>query len=191
MATKYIPLKKNRPPNSYFSQAKACAEAARQNYLLNRQLLESNQAAALSILDYHYAFTSAIVLQLARLVPDTNMMDDSEKISSLWNYLDKSGDKGNESARDCARMVTEFGAVVERLLTNQEIRMTNGMSSNVEMDTAVGQISERMAYLSGQGILSTSDGSVSSGADFLDMDLPVNQSEAYQQVFSWFQDTIF
>ena len=165
-------------------------EAARQNSLLSRQLLESNQAAAFSTLDYHYAFTSAIVLQLSRLVPDTNIVDDSDKISSLSDYLCKAGDKGNESARDCARMVMELGAVVERLLANQNIQNTNGTSAGT--NPAMGQVPERMAYLTGQGLLLNPGENLSSSISFLDLDvLPQNQSEAYQQVFSWFQDTTF
>jgi hypothetical protein len=191
VATKYISLKKNRPPSSYSSHAKSCADAARQNSLLSRQLLESNQAAAFSTLDYHYAFTAAIVLQLVRLVPDTNVVDDSDKISSLSEYLCKSGDKGNESARDCARMVMELGAVVTRLLANQKTQMiTNGASSNVATNNAIGQAPERMPYLPGQGLLLQAGEDLSNS--FLVSDVPPrNQSETYHQLFSWFQDTTF
>lgn len=141
-------MEKKRPSISYSAQAKACTEAARQNCHLNRQLLQSNQAAVFATLDYHYAFTAAIVLQLGRLVPETNEDDDSEKIGSLSGFLTKIGDRGNESAKDCARMVLELGAVVSRLLSSQavqEVAMTP--SDGIRNNLILPAISGKVAYM--------------------------------------------
>jgi hypothetical protein len=192
VATKYISLTKNRPPISYFSLAKSCVEAARQNSVLTQQLLASDQAAVFSTLDYHYAFTAAIVLQLARLVPGTNVMEDSERITILTDYLCKIGDKGNESARDCARMVMELGAVVSRL-TNHEIQTgANETSLRAITNSAIAQIPERITYLPGHDLSLTAREELTSSASFLDLGvLRPNESEVYQELFSWFENTTF
>ena len=193
VATKYLPLEKNRPPTSYSSQANLCVEAARQNALLSRQLLESNQAAVFSTLDYHYVFTAAIVLQLAKLVPDTNLMDDPERVRSLTDYLSKLGDEGNESARDCARMVMELGAVVSRLLTSQKIQTAaNENAPGAIPNIATVGIPERMAHLQGPDLLLNAGEELTDNTSFLDLDvLRQNESEIYQELFSWFEDTTF
>ena len=177
---------------SYFSLAKSCVEAARHNSLLSRQLLASDQAAVFSTLDYHYAFTAAIVLQLARLVPGTNVMDDSERITTLTDYLCKIGDKGNESARDCARMVMELGAVVSRLTNHKTQTSANETSLSAITNSAIAQIPESIAYLPGQDLSMTAGEELTSSASFPDLGiLRQNDSEVYQELFSWFENTTF
>jgi hypothetical protein len=192
IATKYIPLRNDKPPVSYNSFAIYCAEAARANSQLSRQLLESNQAAAFSILDYHYPFTAAIVLELNRLVPDTSLEEDEESISFLSSYLCKVGERGNESARDCATTVMNFGAIVSRLLIKHGVQLPDNPQSSTAAPSAVVP-PDPASYLAGQSAIFDNGEDLTAGAAFfLDLSVvPENQSAAYQEIFSWFQDTAF
>jgi hypothetical protein len=188
VAIKYISSEKRPSHTSYSSQAKSCVEAARQNSLLCGQLLESNQAAIHSTPDYHYAFTAAIVLQLARLVPDTCLTDDPERATSLLDYLSAVGEKGNESARDCARMVIEFSAVVTRLLFSEKAEPTSDSISSNPNTEALGE----MTYLQGQEFLLNAGQDIASNSAFLDLEVGrQSQSDIYQELYAWFTDTTF
>jgi|SRR5271156_643499 len=67
--------------------SKTYVEAVHRHALLCGRLLTSNQSAASAVLDISYAWTAAIILQLAQLVPDV--------------LRTVNGDMGNESARNC------------------------------------------------------------------------------------------
>lgn len=193
VAAKYIPSAKNRPPTSYYMQVKACVEAARRNSQLCRLLSESNQAATHCTLDYHYAFTAAIVLQLARLVPDTYDAGDSDLVQYLSEYLCTIGDKGNESARDCASMVMELGAVVSRLISNGRVlRLGNEALSQAGIGDAVGGAPETMGYMQGQDVLLNSGDNLPVHDSVLGLGpLQENEPAMYQELVSWFKDAIF
>lgn len=116
VAALYIPPGQHRSYSNYLSYLTCCADAARRNAQLTRQLVAANQASIFSTLDYHYAFNAAIVLQLSRLVPEVVSPTDEGDANFLQSYLYETGGRGNESAGDCARMIMEFGSVLSRLL---------------------------------------------------------------------------
>jgi hypothetical protein len=144
-------------------------------------------------LDYHYAFTAAIVLQLGRLIPDIYHVDDAEVIRSLTQYLCTAGDEGNESARDCAKMVIELGAIVSRLDSNGRSQTTvNETSSSDITNSTIAPPPESMVYVQGQDLLFNSGEDLPGEGSFLGLrSLQQNESEVYQELFSWFQDAIF
>lgn len=189
VAAGYIP-RKAEPSPSNISSAKYCADGARRNTRLCRQLLESNQASAFSTLDYHYAFTAAIALLLARLVPEISVASDEESVNFLSHYLLKSGDRGNESARDCAKMVGEFGSFVSRLLVDHDNHPTfspqtsmNSTSHNPSAQSSNGRHPDL------PNSIHATHASRNIHADNFDFNaLPEGQSVAYQELFSWFQE---
>ena len=189
VAAGYLP-RKAMTSSSNIASAKCCAEAARRNTWLCRQLLESNQVSAFATLDYHYAFTAAIATLLARLVPEVAMRTDEEGVNFLSHYLLQSGDKGNESARDCAKMVREFGAVVSRLLVDYE-KPSTIISQSRPYNTA-----QVVASQMSNGPLTESPSTINANDiaqnfqwDNFDSNmLPEGQLIAYQELFSWFQE---
>ena len=118
------------------------------------------------------------------------MANDEENVNFLSHYLLRSGDQGNESARDCAKMVREFGAVVSRLLVDYEKQpiLIPQSISNSAPHTLAGQISNgrlpeprntmHIAHIPQNFQMDNFD---------LHM-LPEGQSIAYQELFSWFQE---
>lgn len=66
-------------------------------------------------LRYHYSFNAATVLELALLLPQHGQTEDIRLIESLVEDLNNPGQSENECSLDCAKMVAEFYAVVERL----------------------------------------------------------------------------
>jgi hypothetical protein len=143
-------------------------------------------------LDYHYPFSAAIVLELARLVPDAKLEEDQESISFLSGYLCKAGERGNESARDCAANLMDFGAIVSRLLVKYGVQSTtNSKFSPVAASVVARPDPVRYFPEEGSTFNNGEDLDVSS-AFFLDLSVvPENQSAAYQEIFSWFQDNTF
>jgi hypothetical protein len=130
--------------------------------------------------------TAAIALQLARLVPEVSMVDDEDNVQFLTHYLLKSGDEGNESARDCAKMVREFGAVVSRLLVDyekQQALANQSFAHNIVRESSNGRPPEP------QNPMHVAHITQNSQADSFNLNmLPEGQSMAYQEVFSWFQE---
>jgi hypothetical protein len=111
------------------SLAGTCIDAARRNAELISGLMESRHAAMMLTLRYHYAFSAAVVLELALLLPQHARTDDLRLIEILLQDLQNPGQTENESSLDCAKMVTELYPVVERL------RHLTFMSSNHSPDT--------------------------------------------------------
>jgi hypothetical protein len=187
VAAGYIP-QKAAASSSNLESASCCAEAARRNAWLCRQLFESNQVSAFATLDYHYAFTAAIVIHLARLVPEVALRNDEENVDFLLHYLLRSSDQGNESARDCAKMVSEFGAVISRLLVDYEKQQTmfhQSSSNNISPNVASRRINGR---LSESNTIDVNNIPQNFQVDDFDFNiLPEGQSMAYQELFSWFE----
>ena len=185
VAAGYIP-RKGGTSSPNIPSAKYCADGARRNARLCRLLLESNQASAFSTLDYHYAFTAAIALQLARLVPEVSMPSDEDNVNFLSHYLLKSGDRGNESARDCAKMVQEFGAFVSRLLDHEKHPTFFPQS---RANTLSGQ-SPNGRHPDPPSATYANPPPQTFNSDNFDFNmLPEGQSVAYQGLSSWFQET--
>lgn len=77
--------------------------------------MESRPAVMMLTLRYHYSFNAATVLELALLLPQHGQAEDIQLIESLLEDLKNPGESENECSLDCAKMVAEFYAVVERL----------------------------------------------------------------------------
>ncbi|KAL2218432.1 hypothetical protein M432DRAFT_368508 [Thermoascus aurantiacus ATCC 26904] len=92
-----------------------CIDAARRNADLIRGLAESRPAVMMLTLPFHYSFNAALVLELSLLLPQHARIDDIRLIESLLYDLKESGRNDNEAAKDCAKMVAEFYAIVARL----------------------------------------------------------------------------
>jgi hypothetical protein len=186
VAAGYIP-RKAMTSSSNLASAKCCAEAARRNSWLCRQLLASNQVSSFATLDYHYAFTAAVATLLVRLVPEITMPIDEENVSFLSHYLLKSADQGNESARDCAKMVGEFDAVVSRLLVDYGKPSTmifQAMPNNdVASQVIIGRLPDSPSTVNGNDIPP-----IIQWDEFDSNVLPEGQLVAYQELFSWFQE---
>jgi hypothetical protein len=169
-------------------------DAARRNTNLVRQLLSSNQMAYLASVEYHFPFTAAIVLQLARLLPSTDVLEDDVDIKLLVDYLQQAGDKGNESAADCRNMVIAFGGTVTRLLRDAQLQQTktspavplimanNSMSD--ALDISETSIFRRNMFLSGAQMMSSNGMPLDVGS------LGEGQAAAYEELFSWFSDSL-
>ena len=189
VATGYIPRKVTFS-TSHLALARYCAEAARRNTRLCHELFESNQVSAFATLDYHYAFTAAIAAQLARLVPEISMPTDEEDVSFLSHYLLRCGEQGNESARDCAKMVRELGAVVSRLLADYDKRSdVFPRSTFKDTSRSVNQRSNDCLPGSSSPMAATDKPRDLLLNDFDPNMLPEGQSIAYQEILSWFQET--
>lgn len=184
VAAKYLPSHQHRQRSPNTRHIKLCAEAGRDITKLTKKLLLTNQTAVLANVDYHFPFSAAIVLELVSLMPDHDMPNDIEDIAFLAEYLQKAGEKGNESAADCARMVREFEAVAARLRM-QSVFQTSIISTSLEtsignstlVDNAVKNIYQDVAHSQGAG-----------NVDYLmdDRGLFERQSGTYDELFSWF-----
>ncbi|KAH8815977.1 fungal-specific transcription factor domain-containing protein [Xylogone sp. PMI_703] len=192
VATKYIAVENDRSPDLYSVEAKYCTEAARQNSILNRQLLTSNQTTVFATLDYHYAFTAAIILQLTRLISYTGITGDSDITRSLEDYLHRVGDGGNESAKDCYRMVVQLGAVVSRLLSSEKMQITaSERLTDPSTDRLATSIQERSIYPPIQGRPTYTE-DVRGIAPSVSSNIPLqDQPTVYQELFSWFEEATF
>jgi hypothetical protein len=129
---------------------------------LTQHLLLTNQTAIL--IDYHFAFSAAIVLELASLLD--NGQGDADSIIVLAQYLQKAGQQGNESAADCARIVSEFGGVVARLKS----QTTNGRTST-SMELGMGSVG---------GSMNNTEA----------LEAQEEQSATYDELFSWFTESL-
>jgi hypothetical protein len=161
VAAKYLPTHQHRQSRNA-SHIEACTNAAREITKLTQHLLLTNQSAIL--VDYHFAFNAAIVLELASLLDNGQEVADS--IIVLAQYLQKAGQQGNESAADCARIVSEFGDVVARLKS----QTTNGQTST-SMALGVGSV-----------------GGNTNNTEALETQ--EEQSATYDELFSWFTENL-
>jgi membrane-bound lytic murein transglycosylase B len=95
-----------------------------------------------------------------------NAQDVVDSIIVLAQYLQKAGQQGNESAADCARIVSEFSDVVARL----------------KSQTTKGQTSTSMA----QGVVPVGGNTSNTEA----LETREEQSATYDELFSWFTESL-
>lgn len=123
------------------------------------------------------------MLELARLLPTVHHLDDGDNIRLLIDYLQQSGDKGNESAADCRNMVLEFGAIVTRLLLDDQMQQVRGspggLSAALGSSPQINPFERDFSPSSPQMMLSN-------GMPFDVGLLGQGQAAAYEQLFSWF-----
>ncbi len=191
---RYISLSPKRLFNPSVSHLKYCVDAARRNANLVRQLLTSNQVAYLASVEYHFPFNAAIVLELGRLLPSTNVPEDEDDIKLFDEYLQQAQEKGNESAADCRNMVIAFTATVTRLLLDAQMHQT--MTSSIvdlpaadeairsALDESEMSIFRRDILLSGAQVMSSDGMPLDIG------NLGEGQAAAYEELFSWFSDSL-
>lgn len=183
VAVKYISRGQKRHSSPSLSHIKCCADAARSITSLTRRLLSSNQAAFLASVEYHFPFTAAIVLELARLLPTVHHLDDGDNIRLLVDYLQQSGDKGNESAADCRNMVIEFGAIVTRLLLDDQMQQVR--SSPASLTATIANSPQMNPF--GRDFSPSGPQMMLSNGMPLDVGLlGQGQAAAYEELFSWF-----
>lgn len=187
MAIKYILPGQKRQTNPSLSHLKYCVDAARSITCITRQLLSTNQAALLAAIEYHFPFTAVIVLELARLLPAITLPEDDDSIKLLNNYLRQAGERGNDSARDCLNMATNFGVIVTRLLVDDQMRQVRS--------AAIGPLGEARGSLQdgaqtnvfgSENILSSAQMILSNGMPLDVGILGQGQAAAYEELFSWF-----
>jgi hypothetical protein len=187
-------LRQKRPFNPSLSHLKCCVDAARRNANLIRQLLASNQVAYLASVEYHFPFNAAIVLELGRLLPSTSHPGDETDIKLFDDYLQQAQEKGNESAADCRNMIIAFNSTATRLLLDAQMHRTTS-SSIVPLtvadesirDTLDGSdmsIFRRDMLLSGVQVMSSNGMPLDVGS------LGEGQAAAYEELFSWFSDSL-
>jgi hypothetical protein len=149
--------------------------------------------AYLASVEYHFPFTAAIVLQLARLLPSSDVPEDDVDIKLLLDYLQQAGDKGSESAADCRNMVVAFGATVTRLLHDAQLQQRNPSSVPVmvgnsavgdALDMSESSIFRRDMFLSGAQMMSSNGMPLDIGS------LGEGQAAAYEELLSWFSDSL-
>jgi hypothetical protein len=191
---RYISLKQKRQFNPSLYHLKCCVDAARRNANLIRQLLTSNQVAYLASVEYHFPFNAAIVLELGRLLPSTNIPEDETDIKLFDEYLQQAQEKGNESAEDCRNMIIAFNSTVTRLLLDAQMHPTT--SSSIEYLTAEDEsirdtldesemsIFRRDMLFSGAQVMSSTGMPLDVG------NLGEEQAAAYEELFSWFSDSL-
>jgi hypothetical protein len=191
---RYISLSQKRPFNPSLSHLNCCVDAARRNANLIRQLLTSNQVAYLASVEYHFPFNAAIVLALGRLLPSTNIPEDETDIKLFNEYLQLAQDKGNESAADCRSMVIAFNSTVTRLLLDAQMLPTTSSSIlpltaadesiRDTLDESEMSIFRRDMLLSGAQMMSSNGMPLDVG------NLGEGQAAAYEELFSWFSDSL-
>lgn len=187
-------METNRASVQYLAEVQTCAEAARQITHLNRQLLRIQLPAVFSILDYYYVFTAAIVLQLGQLVQEVNDEADFDRIIALSNHLSKIGDRGNEAAKDCARMVLEFGVVVSRLLSNQTPQATasRNPSGSMRETVALSALPGKLPDAAAQAMALSADQHLANTAQFVDPDASLHDRPAlHHELYQWCHDNTF
>jgi membrane-bound lytic murein transglycosylase B len=95
-----------------------------------------------------------------------NGQDVADSIIVLAQYLQKAGQQGNESAADCARIVSEFGDVVARLKS----QTTKGQASTF-MELGVGSVGGNTNNIEA-------------------LETQEEQSATYVELFSWFTESL-
>ncbi|CUS13504.1 unnamed protein product [Tuber aestivum] len=105
-----------------------CISAARRNMMLAKQLEESGWISHHSFTDHQYIFNALVVLLLNRLVreggqkgssmegTDEIPINDEKDINFGILTLSRSGERGNETAADNAKISSELEAAVSRIL---------------------------------------------------------------------------
>jgi len=191
---RYISLRQKRSFNPSLSHLKCCVDAARRNSNLIRQLLTSNQVAYLASVEYHFPFNAAIVLELGRLLPSTNLPEDETYIKLFDEYLQQAQEKGNESAADCRNMIISFNSTVTRLLLDAQMHPTASsfvvpLTSEDEsirdtLDESEMSIFRRDMLVSGAQMMSSDGMPLDVGS------LGEGQAAAYEELFSWFSDSL-
>ena len=194
MATRYISLSPKRIFNPSLSHLKCCVDAARRNANLIRQLLTSNQVAYLASVEYHFPFNAAIILELGRLLPSTNIPEDEADIKLFDDYLQQAQEKGNESAADCRNMVITFNSTVTRLLLDAQMHQSPNSSiiPLAAVDDAIrNTLDESEMSIFRRDILLSGAQMMSSNGMPLDVgNLGEGQATAYEELFSWFSDSL-
>jgi hypothetical protein len=169
-------------------------DAARHNANLIRQLSTRNQVAYLASVEYHFPFNAAIVLCLGRLLPSTNMPGDEADIELFEDYLQQAQEKGNESAADCRNMVIAFNSTVSRLIFDAQTKekMTSPPIPPAPADKAVrDMLDESGMNVFGRDFLLSGARMMSSDGLTLDVgNLVEGQAAAYEELFSWFSDSL-
>jgi len=169
-------------------------DAARRNASLIRQLLTSNQVAYLASVEYHFPFNAAIVLELGRLLPSTTVPEDEADIKLFEDYLQQAEEKGNESAADCRNMVMAFDSTVNRLLLDARMHQSPNSSTIplAVVDEALrNTLDESEMSIFRRDILFSGAQMMSSNGMPLDVgNLGEGQVAAYEELFSWFSDSL-
>ncbi|KAH8693869.1 fungal-specific transcription factor domain-containing protein [Talaromyces proteolyticus] len=111
-----------------------CVDAARQNASLICGLVESRPAVMMLTLRYHYSFNAATVLELTLLLPQHMQPEDIQLIENVLEDLKNPGQSENECSLDCAKMVAEFYAVVERF-RNLTLMSSDSPDSHASSDS--------------------------------------------------------
>jgi hypothetical protein len=169
-------------------------DAARRNANLIRQLMTNNLVAYLASVEYHFPFNAAIVLELGRLLPSTNLLEDETDIKLFDEYLQQAQEKGNESAADCRNMVIAFSSTVTRLLLDAQIHPTASSFAvplNTEDESVRDTLDESEMSIFRRDMLVSGAQMMSSNGMPLDVgNLGEGQAAAYEELFSWFSDSL-
>lgn len=183
VAAKYLPSQQHRQRKPNAKHIKSCAEAARDITHLTRKLILTNQAAVLANVDYHFAFSAAVVLELVSLVPGQEINNDDEAIAFLAEYLQKAGESGNESAADCAQIVRDFKAIATTLRWQTVENQSNVTSTSNEdasgIETSTRTTNQKLIRQGSQGAEDFSFHT--EGSNFFE-----RQEATYDELFSWF-----
>ncbi|OGE46911.1 hypothetical protein PENARI_c090G01433, partial [Penicillium arizonense] len=120
---------KFEPPDHHL--LKICTEAASENVKLTNRLFKSvsSGSSAFGMIDYHTAFNAAIILELGFLCRDSSAsMYDRPQIGHVLDVLQHAGFNGNEFARDCSTVLSDFRHLCERLMQEMSRRIPANIS---------------------------------------------------------------
>jgi hypothetical protein len=161
---------------------KQCVLAARAIACAMRQLLSSDQSTVQASLDYHFTYSAAIVLTLANL-SEMTASDDAQTIDYLIQNLQQLGNKGNESARDCATIVSELDAVVTSLISHGRMRRSR-LAIADRNDDGIGFVSPTVEAVSTEPQVSVHEEPMLGVNSMLEFETPL-----YEEMFSWFTES--
>lgn len=81
------------------------------------------------MIDYHTAFNAAIILELGVLSQDSSGSTyDRPQIGHVLDVLQHAGFNGNEFARDCSTVLSDFRHLCERLMQEMSRRIPANIS---------------------------------------------------------------
>lgn len=124
VARSFLPnLAKFERPDQHL--LRICTAAASENVQLTNRLYEivSSGISAFGMIDYHHAFNAAIILELACLCQhNDSSVNERPQIGRVLDALQRGGQNGNESARDCSTVLADFRQLSERLMQEMSRR---------------------------------------------------------------------
>jgi len=121
-------------------------------------------------------------------MPEICLNSDQDDVDFLQSYLCKAGDKRNESATDCANMVFELGAVVDRLLLHTPMQSNSNILGGDQMKVVTQSPGPLLSISADRSAF----GSIPALSADMDLGIQGNADLApVQELYAWFDNTFY